>query len=66
MLAEVDPQDPRLTVKESQALEKMLEKRRQYEHQGRAREAHGIGTGIWILWRTLIDKPAGSTGYGVP
>jgi hypothetical protein len=44
-------------------LQQMLEKREIYVAQGRNREAHGIGTGIWILWRTLIQESAGSTGY---
>jgi hypothetical protein len=64
MLREVDIQDKRLTESESAALAKMLVKREQYVRQGRAKEAHGLGTGIWILWRTLIDEPEGATGYG--
>ena len=64
MLREVDIRDPRLSEKDSLALVKMLQKREQYVRQGRAKEAHGLGTGIWILWRTLIDEPEGATGYG--
>lgn len=64
MLREVDIRDPRLTEAESLALAKMLQKRELYVRQGRAKEAHGLGTGIWILWKTLIDEPEGGTGYG--
>jgi hypothetical protein len=42
----------------------MLEKREKYVAQGRNREAHGLGTGIWILWKSLIHESAGNTGYG--
>lgn len=64
MLREVDIRDPRLTEMEALALAKMLKKREQYVRQGRAKEAHGLGTGIWILWKTLIQEPEGATGYG--
>jgi hypothetical protein len=64
MLSEVDPLDPRISEPDARALQLMLEKRENYVAQGRSREAHGLGTGIWILWRTLIQEAAGSTGYG--
>jgi hypothetical protein len=64
MLAEIDLLDPRISVPEARALQLMLEKREKYVDQGRKREAHGLGTGTWILWRTLIQEPAGSSGYG--
>jgi hypothetical protein len=63
MLSEVDLFDPRISEPDAKALQQMLEKREIYVAQGRNREAHGIGTGIWILWRTLIQESAGSTGY---
>jgi hypothetical protein len=53
MLREINLQDKRLTELEAVALAKMLSKREQYVQQGRAREAHGAGTAIWILWSTL-------------
>ncbi len=40
------------------------EKREAYVDQGRSREAHGVGTAIWIFWKTLINESAGNTGYG--
>lgn len=64
MLREVNPFNPNLTEQESFALSKMLEKREQYVSMGRAKEAHGLGTGIWILWRSLTNSPQQSTGYG--
>lgn len=64
MLSEVNPLDPRITEREGLALQLMLKKRESYVEQGRAREAHGMGTAIWMLWKTLIHEPAGSTGYG--
>ena len=64
MLREVNPWHPGLTEQESFALSKMLEKREQYVEQGRADAAHGLGTGIWILWRSLINASQQSTGFG--
>jgi hypothetical protein len=64
MLSEVNPNDERLTELESVALTKMLEKRKQYVREGRARDAHGLGTGIWILWKTLTLEQPDATGYG--
>jgi hypothetical protein len=49
----VDIHDEELLPLEAQALGMMLAKREAYVEQGRAREAHGLGTGIWILWNTL-------------
>ena len=64
MLQQVDPLDPEVSNVEAIALMKMLEKREQYVTQGRAREAHGAGTMIWILWRTLKEKPLMLTDFG--
>ena len=64
MLSAVDVHDKRLTDLESLALRLMLEKRQEYVRAGRARDAHGLGTGIWILWKTLTLQQPGSTGYG--
>lgn len=63
MLAQVDLQDQRLTTLEAVALAKMLRKREQYVQQGRAAEAHGLGTGIWLLWLTLTDGKKYDTGW---
>lgn len=64
MLSEVNPNDKRLTELESVALLKMLDKRQKYVREGRARDAHGLGTGIWILWKTLTLEQPDTTGYG--
>ena len=64
MLDAVNPLDPRLSELEAIALAKMLEKRESYVYQGRAREAHGIGTGIYILWNVLMHQPQQETGFG--
>ena len=56
MLSEIQLPDPRITAVEELALCRMLDKREAYVEQGRFRDAHGLGTGIWILWTTLIDK----------
>lgn len=64
MLSEVNPQDPRITEREALALQLMLRKRESYVEQGRSREAHGMGTAIWMLWKTLINEQTGSTGFG--
>ena len=53
----VDIHDPELLPVERQALALMLDKREQYVDQGRAREAHGAGTMIMILWNTLKGGP---------
>ena len=52
-LACVDIHDPELIPLEAMALARMLEKRECYVAQGRVREAHGLGTGISIVWDTL-------------
>jgi len=64
MLSEVDPSDKRLTELESLAIQRMLEKRQKYVYAGRSRDAHGLGTGIWILWKTLTLEQPDPTGYG--
>ena len=64
MLSEVNPLDPDISNVEAIALMKMLQKREQYVEQGRAREAHGAGTMIWILWRTLKEQPLMLTNFG--
>jgi hypothetical protein len=64
MLSEVDLNDKQLTELEALALQRMLEKRQKYVREGRARDAHGLGTGIWILWKTLTLEHPESTGYG--
>jgi hypothetical protein len=64
MLSEVNPLDARISERESLALQMMLKKREAYVDQGRSREAHGVGTAIWIFWKTLINESAGNTGYG--
>ena len=53
MLKRVDAYDPELIPNEARALMEMLHKREQYVMQGRAREAHGAGTMIMILWDCL-------------
>lgn len=53
MLRQIDLADPTLIPLEREALFKMLEKRERYVEQGRSREAHGAGTMILILWKTL-------------
>jgi hypothetical protein len=53
MLRQVNPYDDELLPVEQSALIKMLRKREQYVEQGRAGEAHGAGTMIWILWNEL-------------
>jgi len=64
MLSHINLQDKRLTELEAVALSKMLQKREQYVHQGRGREAHGSGSAIWILWETLTDGRKYLTGFG--
>jgi hypothetical protein len=65
MLHEVNPMDVRLTELEAIAMVKLLEKRESYVRQGRSREAHGLGTGIWLLWTTLTHQfNQDSTGFG--
>jgi hypothetical protein len=64
MLNQVNPLHPALTEMEAFALTRMLEKREQYVGQGRADAAHGIGTGIWILWQALMHGQQRPTGYG--
>jgi len=54
-LNEIDLNDPILTELEVVAFKTMLDKRESYVEQGRAREAHGAGTMIKILWDTLHD-----------
>jgi hypothetical protein len=64
MLSEVNINDKRLTELEALALQRMLEKRQSYSRAGRARDAHGLGTGIWILWKTLTLEQPDPTGHG--
>ena len=64
MLNEIDLQDERLTPELRLALYRMLEKREQYVEQGRAREAHGLGTGIYLLWKTLTGGVPKATMLG--
>jgi hypothetical protein len=52
-LEQVDIYDEELLPLEAAALAMMLAKREAYVEQGRAKEAHGLGTGIWIMWNTL-------------
>jgi hypothetical protein len=54
-LLEVDPYASHLTTRESIALIAMLAKHKDYSYAGRVDDAHGLGTGIWILWRSLLD-----------
>jgi hypothetical protein len=54
-LLEVDPYADHLSTQESVALIAMLAKHRDYSCAGRSDDAHGLGTGIWILWRALLD-----------
>lgn len=63
MLRQIDLQDERLSTLEAVALAKMIAKREQYVEQGRAAEAHGLGTGIWMLWLTLTDGKKYDTGW---
>ena len=63
-LEEVNLQDKRLTELEAIALSKMFAKREQYVYQGRGREAHGIGTGIVIFWRTITEGRDFITTWG--
>ena len=63
MLRQINLQDERLTTLEAVALTKMLQKREQYVEQGRAAEAHGLGTGIWMLWVTLTNGKKYDTGW---
>ena len=64
MLKQINLQDERLTELEAVALSKMITKREQYVDQGRAREAHGAGMAIWILWSTLLDGRQYVTNWG--
>ena len=63
-LADIDLKDKRLTELEAIAIAKMLEKREQYIMQGRAREAHGLGTGILLFWATLVEGRQYITDWG--
>lgn len=56
MLSEIQLPDPRITAVEELALCRMIDKREMYVEQGRFRDAHGLGTGIWILWMTLTGR----------
>ena len=65
MLHKINLQDKRLSELEAVALSKMLQKREDYVRQGRGREAHGLGTGAWILWTTLTEgRTLYETGFG--
>ena len=63
-LEAVNPYSPHISDAESRALSAMLSKRESYVEQGRAREAHGAGMAIWILWSTLIDGRQYVTNWG--
>jgi hypothetical protein len=52
-LRRIDIYAPHITDQEATAFTLMFEKREQYVDQGRNREAHGAGTMINILWKTL-------------
>lgn len=54
-LNDIDLSDSILTELEVQAFKAMLAKRESYVRQGRAREAHGAGTMIKMLWDSLHD-----------
>ena len=53
MLRQIDLFEDSLLPVERSAIKKMMDKREQYVDQGRAREAHGAGTMIWILYKEL-------------
>jgi hypothetical protein len=57
MLSQIDPYDEELLPNVRNALIEMLRKQEDYVWQGRARDAHGAGTMIWILWTHLNDTP---------
>ena len=54
LLKEINLNAEHLTSQEKEALLRMLDKREFYVEQGRFREAHGAGSVIHILWRTLL------------
>ena len=56
MLSQIKLPDTRLSAQEELALCRMINKRESYVEQGRFRDAHGLGTGIWILWATLTGS----------
>lgn len=66
MLSQIRLPDARVPPEVEVAMCRMMDKREFYIEQGRFRDAHGLGTGIWILWTTLIDKfePASKTNLG--
>lgn len=55
--SDVDPLDRDLTPTEAIALQQMVAKRELYVQQGRAREAHGAGTMIMMLWSVIHRFP---------
>lgn len=66
MLSQIRLPDARVPPEVEVAMCRMMDKREMYVEQGRFRDAHGLGTGIWILWTTLIGKyePAAKTNLG--
>ena len=64
MLKQINLQDPKLSELEAVALAKMIAKRESYIDQGRFREAHGLGTGIYMLWSVITDGRKYQTGFG--
>ena len=63
VLAQINLRDHRLSELESIAMAKILTKREQYIRQGRAGEAHGAGTAVWILWLELTQGRQHITGW---
>ena len=66
ILARVDPGAGWLTKEESVALHMMKDKHQRYVAKGRTKEAHGIATGVLILWQALQRAPIIDTGWGEP
>lgn len=64
MLRQINPLEDGLTLRESMALVRMLEKYKQYKSQERHWEATGVGTAALILWRTYKQEPMKQTGFG--
>lgn len=63
-LDEIDFHDERLTPEMKLALYRMMQKREFYVDQGRSREAHGLGTGVYILWKTIVGEMPKSSMLG--
>ena len=56
MLSQIRLPDARVPPEVEVAMCRMMDKREFYIEQGRFRDAHGLGTGIWILWMTLTGR----------